>query len=243
MAENSTAGGFGPSQSDQSDVRLPSGRLAISIETNKQYYDTAPWKQRVVYIYSHDDGRSWTAPRTICEDPSGTLFYWDQRAAVSADGVLATFSWTYHKRENRYLDIQRRISVDEGLTWNAPENLGVADQPSHPAVLADGSAVLAWVDRYGTQSIRARWANKLTGVFDADTELVIYEAGRHCEHASSTGELLDEMSRWSFGLPFAEALPGGDALVVYYAGNAEAMDIRWARLRPTNTTSGRTVSF
>ena len=67
-------GDVGPASLTNPIVRLPSGRLAISIETNKQYYDMSPWKQRVVYIYSHDDGRSWTAPRTICEDPSGTLF-------------------------------------------------------------------------------------------------------------------------------------------------------------------------
>jgi hypothetical protein len=39
------------------------------------------------------------------------------------------------------------------------------------------------------------------------------------------------MARWSFGLPFAEALPDGDVLIAYYAGSAQAMDIRWARLR------------
>ena len=46
----------------------------------------------------------------------------------------------------------------------------------------------------------------------------------------STGEMLVDMGRWSFGLPYAETLPDGDVLVVYYAGSPEAMDIRWARL-------------
>jgi hypothetical protein len=39
------------------------------------------------------------------------------------------------------------------------------------------------------------------------------------------------MSLWIFGLPYAEALPDGDVLVAYYAGEAAALDIRWARLR------------
>jgi hypothetical protein len=47
----------------------------------------------------------------------------------------------------------------------------------------------------------------------------------------TTGALLVEMSLWTFGLPYAEALPDGDVLVVYYAGSDAAMDIRWARLR------------
>jgi hypothetical protein len=221
---------IGPASLTNPILQLGSGRLAMSIETNKHYQDTSSWRQRVVYIYSSDDGRSWTEPRIICEDPSGVLFYWDQRSAVSTDGSLATFSWTYHKRENRYLNIRRRISRDEGLTWTEPEDLGFADQPSHPAILADGSAVLAWVDRYATQSIRARRAPKITGGFDAATELVIYQHHRQGEFTSNTGEMLSDMSSWSFGLPFAEALPDGAVLVVFYAGTAEAMDIRWARL-------------
>jgi hypothetical protein len=222
---------IGPASLTNPILRFGSGRLAISIETNKTYYDTSVWKQRVVYVYSDDQGRSWSEPRTICEDPARALFSWDQRAALSPEGALVTFSWTYHKPANRYLNIHRRISRDEGLTWTDPEDLGFADQPSHPAVLADGSAVLAWVDRYQTQSIRARLATELTGDFEAKTEVVIYEARQKSERTISTGEMLSDMARWSFGLPFAEALPDGDVLIVYYAGSAEAMDIRWARLR------------
>jgi hypothetical protein len=38
------------------------------------------------------------------------------------------------------------------------------------------------------------------------------------------------MGLWSFGLPYAETLPDGTVMVMYYAGNATQMDIRWARL-------------
>ena len=40
------------------------------------------------------------------------------------------------------------------------------------------------------------------------------------------------MSLWTFGLPYAETLADGTALVVYYAGTDEAMDIHWARIDP-----------
>jgi hypothetical protein len=205
-------------------------RLAVSIETNKHYHDAAPWQQRVIYVYSDDEGRSWTAPRTVCHDPTRTCFYWDQRAGLSPNGALASFSWTYHKHKNRYLNITRHVSNDQGVTWSQPEDLGFADQPSHPAVLPDGSAVLAWVDRYGTRSIRARLARQLTGVFEPESEVIIYESALPQAATADTGEMLAEMSTWSFGLPFAEALPSGDVLVVYYAGTPRAVDIRWARL-------------
>ena len=38
------------------------------------------------------------------------------------------------------------------------------------------------------------------------------------------------MGLWSFGLPFAAALPDGGVMVVYYAGDDSCMEVRWARL-------------
>ena len=219
----------GPPSLTNPILRLPSGRLAISIETNKPYYDRTLWRQRVVYCYSSDGGQSWTPPRTVCEDPTAAVFHWDQRAAVAPDGLLATFSWTYDKPDNRYLPIRRHLSRDEGLTW-ATDELDFADQPSHPAVLPDGRAVLAWVDRYGSQSIRARQAARLDQPFDPQTELTLYTAPVPPTQTGGTGEMLADMGLWSFGLPYAEALPAGEVIVVYYAGTTDCMDVRYALL-------------
>ena len=192
---------------------LPSGRLALSIETNKTYEDRGPWLQRVVYLYSEDRGRTWGGPVTTCQDPAGRIFHWDQRAGVFPDGRLATFTWTYDRQTTRYLNIRRRLSADEGAAWSAPEDLGFADQAAHPAILPDGRVVLAWVDRFGSRSIRARLATAADAPFDAATEVELYRqtAGGSPTAAGheDTGELLAGMGLWSFGLPFAAALPDG----------------------------------
>ena len=91
--------------------------------------------------------------------------------------------------------------------------------------------MLAWVDRYGSRSIRARAAPSLDGDFDAASEVTIYQANAPARQTGGTADMLADMGLWSFGLPYAEALPGGrDVLVVYYAGTPDCMDIRWARL-------------
>jgi hypothetical protein len=159
------------------------------------------------------------------------LFHWDQRAAVGPDGLLAAFSWVYDKPANRYLPIRRRLSRDRGRTWTEDE-LDFADQPSHPAVLRDGRTVLAWVDRYGSRSIRARIAPALDGRFDAESEVAIYEHPHPAAGTRDTSGMLADMGLWTFGLPYAEALPSGAAIVVYYAGSPGCMDVRWARLAP-----------
>jgi len=223
----------GPPSLTNPVLRLASGRLAISIETNKTYEDPGPWYQRVVYCYSDDQGRTWSAPVTTCQDPAARIFHWDQRAAVCPDGRIVTYSWTYDRESCRYLNIQRRFSPDEGATWSEPEDLGFADQASHPAILEDGRTVLAWVDRFGSQSIRARLAPDVDGPFPAESEVELYRLetspGSNVG-AGDTGELLAQMGNWNYGLPYAEVLKDGDVIVVHYEGTSSAMRICWSRL-------------
>jgi hypothetical protein len=220
----------GPPSLTSPVMRLADGSLAMSIETNKHYGDASPWLQRVLFFHSHDEGQSWRGPSIVGFDPTGRIFNWDQRCALAPDGRVGAFAWTYDTQTLRYLNIHRRISHDHGHTWSPPEDLGFADQAARPAVLPDGRVVLAWVDRFGTHSIRARVAAQMAAPFDPTSEVVIYTHGEAAAQGDDTGALLADMGLWSFGLPYAETLPDGSVLVVYYAGNAEQMDARWARL-------------
>jgi hypothetical protein len=221
---------IGPPSLTNPIMVLGDGTLAMSIETNKHYHDSSPWAQRVVFFHSHDGGQSWQEPSVVGFDPTGRIFNWDQRCAVAPDGRIGTFCWTYDTQTTRYLNIHRRISNDNGHSWSPPEDLGFADQAAHPAVLPDGRVVLAWVDRFGSHSIRARLALDIAAPFMPESETVLYTHGEQANQEDDTGALLAEMGLWSFGLPYAEALPDGDVLVVYYAGNAAQMDIHWARV-------------
>ena len=94
--------------------------------------------------------------------------------------------------------------------------------------------VLAWVDRFQSHSIRARLAPAADAPFAADTEVELYrqtvESSQTAAGQGDTGDLLAEMGLWSFGLPFAAALPDGDVMVVYYAGDDACMEVCWAHL-------------
>jgi hypothetical protein len=225
---------IGPASLTSPILQLADGTLALSIESNKQYDDASRWYQRVVLFLSRDGGQTWGAPISAGEDPSGRIFNWDQRMALAPDGRIGAFTWTYDSEIKRYLNMHRRISADGGASWSAHEDLGIADQAGRPAVLRDGRVILPWVDRFGTRTIRARMATAIDADFAPETDVVIYALGSDSARAAgsdTTGDLLVEMSLWIFGLPYAEALPDGDVLVAYYAGEAAALDIRWARLR------------
>ena len=226
---------IGPPSLTSPAFQLADGSLALSIESNKTYEDASKWYQKVVLLRSSDGGLSWGEPLTAGEDSSGRIFNWDQRVGVAVDGRIATFLWIYDSKTRQYLNIQRRLSPDGGHTWSAAQDLGFPDQPAHPAMLPDGRVVLAWVDRYQTHSIRARLSASVDADFDPASEVVLYT---HQDSASQdlpeddTGELLGEMSLWTFGLPFAEVLTDGNVIVVYYAGTNDSMNCYWVRLNP-----------
>jgi hypothetical protein len=167
----------------------------------------------------------------VCADPTGRIANWDQRTAVTHGGDLVAFTWTYDFEAVAYRNITRRISKDEGATWSEPEDLGFADQPSHPAILPDGRVVLAWVDRFASRAIRARLAERPDAPFRPETEVVVYQhPGAGGTSRQSTGDMLVDMGLWTFGLPYAEALPDGDVIVVHYAGQEGSMGVHWVRL-------------
>jgi hypothetical protein len=221
---------IGPPSLTNPILVMKDGSLGLSIESNKTYHDASKWYQRVVLFHSTDKGRSWGAPVIAGFDPTGRIYNWDQRVGVGPDGRVAAHLWTYDTEAQTYLNIHRRISADSGHTWSEAEDLGFTDQASHPAMLPDGRVVLAWVDRFGSGSIRARLAGAIDGSFDPGSELIIYDhAGATESNEDSAGAL--GLSVWSYGLPYAEALSNGDVLVVYYAGSEKAMDVRYARIR------------
>ncbi len=219
---------IGPASLTNPVMQLADGTLVMTIESNKQYLDTSKWYQRVVAFHSTDGGKTWDEPRIIGFDPTGRIFNWDLRSAVSPDGRIGAFAWTYDTETESYQNIHRRISSDGGRTWSDPDDIGVTDQAGHPAVLPDGRVVLAWVDRFHTQTIKARVAPSMDGAFDPETEATLYA---HEAPADDPKGALG-FSVWSFGLPYAEALSDGTVMVVYYAGNETAMDVHWTRLAP-----------
>ncbi len=224
---------IGPASITTSIMKLKDGSLGLSIETNKTYLDASKWYQRVVYFHSKDNGKTWGPPVNSGCDPTGRIFNWDQRAAVAPDGRIATFAWTYDTTENKYLNIHRRVSADNGYTWSPPDDVGFADQAGHPSFLKDGSIVLPYVDRFYSQSIKARWAADAAAPFTQESEVVIHQHQTNAAksaHTGATTNTLVDMAAWCYGLPYSERLPNGEVLVLYYAGTNEAMNACWARI-------------
>ncbi len=191
---------IGPPSLTNPLIRLNDGALLMTVETNKQYDDASKWVQRVVCLRSYDGGLSWDAPSDAGSDPNGRIFNWDQRAGITPNGILVSFSWVYDTLAGRYRNILRRVSSTAGKTWSEAQDIGIADQAGHPAVLPDGRIVLAWVDRFGSGSIPARVAADALSRFDPQSEVRIYAHDRlEARKGEGTAATLDDMSIWSYG--------------------------------------------
>jgi hypothetical protein len=68
--------------------------------------------------------------------------------------------------------------------------------------------------------------------FEQASEVVLHDASRRTTGGkfSGAGQAIEDMFRWNYGLPFAEALPSGEAMVLYYAPQGDGTAIHWARL-------------
>ena len=222
---------IGPPSLTNPIMKLPDGKLLMSIENNKSYLDKSKWNQKAVFLSSTDNGENWSTPFLAAEDDKGIIFNWDLRSVVDKEGRVSSFAWTYDSLKENFLNIHQRISEDGGLTWSQPKDLNFADQASHPALLKDGRVVLAWVDRFQSQTIKVRLAKNLYSDFDSSSEITIFEQNNLKNNKDNNlGELLEDMGVWNFGLPFADVLPSGKVLIFYYAGNINQMNLCWCRL-------------
>jgi hypothetical protein len=215
-------------------LRLPGGDLLCPFELNKHYEEPGTWRHAPVVMISTDGGASWPLHALPARDPSGRLFFWDQRSGVLADGTVLDLFWTYDTVRDGYLNIHASDSRDGGRSWSAVWDTGLPGQPAQPVSLRDGRIALAFVDRSGAPSIRMRVSADGGRSWPADTEVLIHAPRMASQLGGkrSMHEAVQEMEKFSVGLPNTAPLEGGDVLVVYYAGpEADRTDVRWARVR------------
>lgn len=211
---------------------LGDGRLACQFELNKPYEDTRPWRHAAAWMISRNGGHHWSEYMEVANDPTDRLMYWDSRYALGSNGHIVAAFWTYDRQQQRDRNIHLSESSDGGRNWSAPRNCGLIGQVCHPVLLGGDRLLLIYVDRFRTRGIRAALSNDLGRSFVEDISIYQHPAAQidPGEDSAPAGYLQD-MELWTFGR--VEAIVGHDGMVwvVYYAGNSEATDIRWARLQ------------
>ncbi|MBI2433470.1 MAG: exo-alpha-sialidase, partial [Candidatus Hydrogenedentes bacterium] len=221
-----------PTPTTGPSLRLPSGEIMCQFELNKPYIDPVPWRHASVLMFSPDEGKTWPRYAVSAQDPEHRVFYWDQRPSLLPDGRLFVVFWTFDRASSQYLNIHARESRDGGRTWSALWDTGVPGQPGPVFALVDGSLAMPVMDRTTTPRLVLRGSTDGGVTWDTE-ELLVHQAEQTTRKAAdaSMQEAWNEMYAFALGLPHTAPLPGGGALLVYYAGKTtDETGIHWARI-------------
>lgn len=215
--------------------RLPGNVLAQPYEHWKEYSDPAPARPAAHLRLSRDDGATWPEYTPVAAHPQNHLYYWDQRlAAHPQTGRLVAMFWTHDSLARVDRDVHIAWGTAHGRSWSQPLSTGLPGQHCQPIALG-GDHLLAVYSRRGhPPGIAASLSADFGRTWDRGRDLMVYDSAAGTEpgagRSRSQAELWDDMEAWRFGHPRGVLLPGGEVLVVFYAGDDQVKSARWARL-------------
>lgn len=226
---------LGASPVTEANIALPNGVLVQPYETWKEFHDDGPPDQGAYLRLSRDDGETWPEYATMAKHPSGGKYYWDVRVAKHPEtGRFVGTYWTHDPTLATDIDIHISWGSPDGMSWTEPVGTGVSGQHCMPIPLGGDRVLFVYPDRRTINGIGASLSDDFGETWDAAPQLTVYHSAEGIEsgaHGKRTQrELWDDMMAWRFGHPRGVLLPNGEVLVVFYAGDGEYMDIRWARI-------------
>jgi hypothetical protein len=186
--------------------------------------------ERVLMAQSDDDGTTWGPFRTVLSDPTGRRGYLEHKLADLGGGRVLLTAWTVEMDSLRDLPNTAVESTDGGRTWGEPVSTGINGQTLSVLPLCDDRILVLYNRRYGRQGVVAALATVTAGDWLIHEESLVHDAHTVRERPTAA-DGVEEMVEFTFGFPTAVRLPGGDALVTFWAGEYGRVAVRWARLR------------
>ena len=121
---------IGPPSLTNPIMKLPNGKLIMSIENNKDYYDESKWYQKNIFICSSDNGKTWSKPYLAAGDETGRN--------IATNLRIITTTSTYSPSTTNAVTVQVQIiQPDSGVsyTWflNRSHTRGGGVQDSNAA--------------------------------------------------------------------------------------------------------------
>jgi hypothetical protein len=220
-------------------IAWPDGTRGFAFESFKELDDPRPARHAAWLMTSRDAGRSWDAPLKVGDDPSGNVYYWDQRLCPTTHrGEFVALFWTHDRALKRDLPVHLRWArIDNHQIVGHPiQPTTIPGQIAAPLVLDDHRLLAFVVDRAGPCTMKL-WRSPDAGrTWPADECLVVYThdeqsaVGRPHEQIDFA-QYWEDMGKWSFGHPAIRRLGPNHVLLVYYAGVPDRMSIHWARVK------------
>ncbi len=211
--------------------------IAVVSEAWKMYDDAGIGEHSAILSISHDAGYTFEPSVVVAHDPANRLLFWDERLAVDPDsGRLVGMFWTHDRVAQQ--DANAHIAwsqTADGRMWTYPTDAGFAGQIPRPLILPGGRVLCVYVHRHWPPSLRAVQSPDFGSTWDVANELIFYEHGAGVQ-AGVDGKRVfadyyADMGLWNFGHVEPGLLPDGSVFAAFYAGDAQSLSVRWARIQ------------
>ncbi len=208
-------------------LRLNDGSLAAQFEVQKEWNDTTPIFNISTLKFSYDNGNTWPDCIEVAGRNLKDKVCWDQRIAVMPGNRMITLFWSYDPAKDIDLPIHSSFSEDNGRTWTLPQDTGIVGQIACPVVLSKSDIVMLYDRRDVKKQILALRSFDGGKTWDEKSELCIYN---HLSVSDDSSNFFDAMNQWSYGHPSGIKIAENQIAMVYYAGNADHMALRFCKI-------------
>ncbi len=177
-----------------------------------------------------DAGQTWPESSIIFHDPEGVLGFFEQKViALDRERLLAT-AWTVRMGDYRDLENRFSLSDDGGRSWSAAQPTGIFGQTMTPVWIRGDALLVLYNRRYGEQGVQMCLVRFSDEAWKAEYERSLWDA-RSTVCAPSAGSGIDELAKFSFGLPCGLLLDERTVLAAHWCVEEGVCLIRWNRLK------------
>jgi hypothetical protein len=176
--------------------QLESGRLAYVVTEHH-----APYNRFTYVVFSDDDGRSWSRPAVVYDDPE-RLFGEPDVVEHARDELYVVL------RESRVTDYLHGCrSEDGGQTWSPPEKTTMYGYPGQLVKLEDGRILCTYGRRKAPYGIRAALSEDGGRNWLTEQEIIVR----------------DDLPNGDLGYPTTIEYSPGKLFCIYYAQDADGV--------------------
>jgi sialidase-1 len=216
-----------PLEFSGSCVETASGDLLGTAATFKCWDGGNPSGMIGILFRSRDKGQTWDSSARYFMMPKKDVVPFETRMIEMQPGRLVTLSWAYDMVKNRSLNNHVTVSHDNGYTWSAPVDIGLAGQASNFLWLGGEQVLSIHAHREGDTGIYVRLVDFTKDRWQVKHEMVIWGRGK----IGANPTLTDHFWSIKFGQPSLLRLSEDEFLAYHWAVQDMQYKIKAHRLR------------
>ncbi len=197
-------------------LQLASGDIVATGGLFKMPDGSSPSGQFGVFLRSRDGGRTWDDRTRYFDTPDHSVAAYESHVAELQPGRLVAICWAYAVAEGRYLTNQVTVSHDDGHTWSAPIDTGIAAESANLVELGGNQLLSIHCHRGKDVGLYVRRVDFSGDRWKVLEEQVIW--GADMGRQTKDGQAFHEFA-WSirFGQGSLTRLSNGDILATHWA--------------------------